>query len=283
MPQRPDETTRLLPKGRQPKNFTKQRRLWPWVFTGLIVLVLLIQIVAVVKYLYPDTHDRDPIHERLRWEWDLEKKTHLADQVQMEEERKVMADQRQKWDFQRKTHLADQKRINQERMDMTHQRHEWDVEKATMAREESEARQKRDLERQGWDEEKRQWEDTMARKKNEARQKRDLQREEWDKEKRQWLEKVAEQEQKEIKWREEEEELEHRRDVLRWGEVRPVNRCSSYGVREYTATLINRPMNYDGRLSCAANPIEINGVTYDTPDYCEDVVSSSLIFRERCS
>lgn len=154
-----------------------------WVFAGLIVLILLVQIFTVVYHLYPGALDSDPV--RLRREWDLERKAH---QAQMENERR------------------------------------------------------------GWDEEK-----------------------------RQWKEKAAEQEQKESEWNEKERELERRRDVLRWGEVRLVDRCSRFAVREYTATLVNRPMNYDGRLSCAANPIDINGVTYDTPDYCEDVVRSSLL------
>jgi len=65
------------------------------------------------------------------------------------------------------------------------------------------------------------------------------------------------------------EEDERKRLVLFWGHVE-AHQCKTYGTREYTAVLMNLPMNWERRIeACKATPLEVHGITH-LPKSCED-------------
>jgi hypothetical protein len=67
------------------------------------------------------------------------------------------------------------------------------------------------------------------------------------------------------------EEEERRRLGLFWGHVE-AHQCKTYGTREYTAVLMNLPMNWEQRVeACKATPLEVHGITH-MPKSCEDKV-----------
>ncbi|TDL29226.1 hypothetical protein BD410DRAFT_9741 [Rickenella mellea] len=56
---------------------------------------------------------------------------------------------------------------------------------------------------------------------------------------------------------------------MHWDEPRP-SRCVEYGIREYTAHLLDIPSTYDRRKGCEYTPVTINGFSLETPTYCDD-------------
>ncbi|KAG8214286.1 hypothetical protein J3R82DRAFT_9235 [Butyriboletus roseoflavus] len=65
------------------------------------------------------------------------------------------------------------------------------------------------------------------------------------------------------------EEDERKRLNLFWGHGE-THQCKTYGTREYSAVLMNLPMNWERRVeACKATPLEIHG-TMHMPNRCED-------------
>jgi len=56
---------------------------------------------------------------------------------------------------------------------------------------------------------------------------------------------------------------------LYWDNLEPKPSCSGYGIREYSARLMNIPSFTDGLKACKETPIEIHNTTV-APDRCED-------------
>ncbi|TDL29224.1 hypothetical protein BD410DRAFT_892563 [Rickenella mellea] len=69
--------------------------------------------------------------------------------------------------------------------------------------------------------------------------------------------------------RKEREKWNYRNSGMRWDEPRPL-RCVKYGIREYTAHLLDIPTAYDRRKGCEYMPVTINGFTFESPTGCED-------------
>jgi len=95
----------------------------------------------------------------------------------------------------------------------------------------------------------------------------------WEDERRATLLREREQEsiQHEREARERAQREERQRLGLFWGRVE-AHQCKTYGTREYTAVLLNLPMNWGQRVeACKATPLEVHGVTH-LPKTCEDRV-----------
>ena len=75
----------------------------------------------------------------------------------------------------------------------------------------------------------------------------------------------------ELKERAQREEEERKRMDLFWGRVE-AHQCKTYGTREYTAVLMNLPVDCEWRVqACKATPLEIHGIAR-LPKSCEDSV-----------
>lgn len=75
----------------------------------------------------------------------------------------------------------------------------------------------------------------------------------------------------ELKERAQREEEERKQLGLFWGHVE-AHQCKMYGTREYTAVLMNPPMNWERRVeACKATPLEVHGIAR-MPTTCEDAV-----------
>lgn len=75
----------------------------------------------------------------------------------------------------------------------------------------------------------------------------------------------------ELKDRARREEDERTQLDLFWGHVE-VHQCKTYGTREYTAVLMNLPMNWGRRMeACKATPLGVHGIA-QMPKSCEDRV-----------
>ncbi|KAF8646389.1 hypothetical protein AX16_007255 [Volvariella volvacea WC 439] len=57
---------------------------------------------------------------------------------------------------------------------------------------------------------------------------------------------------------------------LKWEEPKPSERCWAYGRRVYTARLWDIPAGLDRPQACRLARVEIQGITFDKPDHCED-------------
>lgn len=87
---------------------------------------------------------------------------------------------------------------------------------------------------------------------------------------REW-ERERAQHERELKERAQHEEEEHKRMGLFWSRVE-MHQCKSYGTREYSAVLMNLPVDCEWRVEvCKATPLEIRGITR-LPKSCEDNV-----------
>ncbi|KAF9006519.1 hypothetical protein BDQ17DRAFT_1351884 [Cyathus striatus] len=64
-------------------------------------------------------------------------------------------------------------------------------------------------------------------------------------------------------------EITSTRPKPQWIELRPKERCLSFGRREYTARLHNAPFFSGSRSVCETTPIAIHGTVIERPDYCE--------------
>ncbi|RDB30213.1 hypothetical protein Hypma_010445 [Hypsizygus marmoreus] len=69
--------------------------------------------------------------------------------------------------------------------------------------------------------------------------------------------------------REKKERWERQTRHLYWDNVKGF-RCEGYGLRIYTGYLANLSPSMDVIAACKAIPVTINGITYDSPLYCED-------------
>ena len=79
------------------------------------------------------------------------------------------------------------------------------------------------------------------------------------------------QHERELKERAQREKEERMRLDLFWGHVE-THQCKTYGTREYSAVLMNLPINWERRIeACKATPLEIHGTTH-MPKSCEDKV-----------
>ncbi|KAF8421308.1 hypothetical protein L210DRAFT_3654527 [Boletus edulis BED1] len=77
------------------------------------------------------------------------------------------------------------------------------------------------------------------------------------------------QHERELEERAKREEEERKRLDLFWGHVE-AHQCKTYGTREYTAVLMNSPMNWGKRIeACKATPLEVHGIAH-LPNSCED-------------
>jgi len=87
---------------------------------------------------------------------------------------------------------------------------------------------------------------------------------------REW-EQQSIQHERELEERAKREEEERKRLALFWGRVE-AHQCKTYGTREYTAVLMNLPMDWGQRVeACKATPLEVHGITR-LPKSCEDRV-----------
>ncbi|KAF8897757.1 hypothetical protein BD779DRAFT_399832 [Infundibulicybe gibba] len=57
---------------------------------------------------------------------------------------------------------------------------------------------------------------------------------------------------------------------LQWDQPVGRSQCLAYGSREYTARLWNIPTGYSWMKACENTTVEINGITFSKPDFCED-------------
>ena len=79
------------------------------------------------------------------------------------------------------------------------------------------------------------------------------------------------QHERELKDRARREDEERKRMDLFWGRVK-VHQCKTHGTREYTAVLMNLPVDCEWRVqACKATPLEIHGIAR-LPKSCEDSV-----------
>ncbi|KAL0954983.1 hypothetical protein HGRIS_003912 [Hohenbuehelia grisea] len=111
------------------------------------------------------------------------------------------------------------------------------------------------------------------------RKQADEERRSWDFERKARIEERA---QEEDTWRQHMEELkkgeadERARLQIKFADPQP-NDCKSYGVREYSAELLNIPDHYDGLHACSLTSVVINGVTMESPAWCESTWTGSII------
>jgi len=83
--------------------------------------------------------------------------------------------------------------------------------------------------------------------------------------------------------RREHDELERKRNLIAWGDLKPSPVCTRYQTKEYTATLYNVPFGVDPIEECYKRTIEING-HQEKPILCEDQVSTpAYLFHSRGS
>ncbi|KAF8645451.1 hypothetical protein AX16_007815 [Volvariella volvacea WC 439] len=85
-----------------------------------------------------------------------------------------------------------------------------------------------------------------------------------------WQRRIDDIQRKEREWKQREEEEERRKRTLHWDEVKPDEHCLQYKTRRYSASLWV-PNGLDGHKYCLTTPIEILGVNYTGPLWCEEV------------
>ncbi|KNZ71982.1 hypothetical protein J132_05031 [Termitomyces sp. J132] len=86
----------------------------------------------------------------------------------------------------------------------------------------------------------------------------------------------------EVKEKIEQERRERGQARLYWGDFIGSTQCTSSGRRKYHARLLNLTPSLFAIEACKSMPAKINGMTYDTPMYCEDkVMFYPLLYIER--
>ncbi|KAG5650348.1 hypothetical protein H0H81_012555 [Sphagnurus paluster] len=66
------------------------------------------------------------------------------------------------------------------------------------------------------------------------------------------------------------EKREREKARVYWKDIQGEPHCLANGRRKYTAQLANLPSTVDAMDACAATPVMINGITYDSPITCEN-------------
>ena len=71
-----------------------------------------------------------------------------------------------------------------------------------------------------------------------------------------------------LRERRRQEEEGRQRSRISWINFRGDEGCIGYGARKYSAQLSNIPKGYDLMDACMGTPIDIHGVTLNTPNLC---------------
>jgi len=161
---------------------------------------------------------------------------------------------REAWALEVKTHSDLRAHMDREaalwELQVIERERQWEDERVAM-----------DGERRRWAEERedheRRWEDERAA---------------MDEERRRWADERKERERRQKeKDRQHQEEVEKKRSEIAWGGLQAATSCTSYGVREYTASLFNVPFGFDPIDECASKPVEIDDHLVSA-DRCENQV-----------
>ena len=238
-------------------------------------------LVAVGLYMctMPATSCNHPansqVQQRIREEWrkeELEHEKQVADpeivNARWTWEDEQHAARLHKWDQERAQHEQEVKElIRYENAEHAARLHEWDQERAQHEQEVKERTQHENAEHAAqlheWDQERAQHEQEVKERTRRENAEHAARLHEWERERVQH--------ELELKERARREEEERKRMDLFWGRVE-AHQCKTYGTREYTAVLMNLPVDCEwGMRACSATPLEIHGISR-LPKRCEDKV-----------
>ncbi|KAH7885646.1 hypothetical protein F5I97DRAFT_1887678 [Phlebopus sp. FC_14] len=239
--------------------------------TILSVIVVAFLIFNVFNHftrcpLYPEVRDQ------IRKDWDKETLDHkfwkkLRD-YDIEEHNKVIIE----WQHDEKRHEEEvQRRRAREDKEHEERRKAWQEEIEDILTQQERMRQK-------WREEQQQqhrleWEKEVARHRHAVEQRQRLEEEQRETQRRRWQRETEDHDRLEEERRKREDEERQKLNMF-WSQAE-AHQCTTYGTREYTARLMNLPVEWEHRVeACKATPIVIHGVSY-LPTACEDRVSSS--------